>query len=484
MNGAYSQNDLLKKTRQTIEAHAMIDPGKGVVVGVSGGPDSTALLHLLTMLRNDLDFWVVAAHMDHKLRAESTEDTEFVTRSAATLGVKLHTEVVDIRGLAQDYRVSVEEAGRRARYEFFESVRVSVGAAVIATAHHRDDELETFFLRIFRGSSLKGLRGIPPVRGRIIRPLIAATRAEILSFLHDEKIPYQVDRTNLQVDTDRNFIRNRVVPVIEQRFSNFRGPLRRTMELIEVEDQVLNEQAMALHSRTVSPSAGSLVIDIPELLTADEVLAGRVILDALQTLSGPHTRWRRVHVHDALKILHGTKPSAQVDLPDGFMLRREYDRLILSSRDAMEILLPFSTLVSGPGEVEIPESGTTLAFHTFSRPPDFRADSGDSRIVYFDANQVQFPVILRAPRPGDRFRPWGMEGARKLKKVLIDSKVPVKVRRRLPLLVKDDEILWIPGIRRSASAPIRPDTRLILEARLVQGPWVPGNRPDRKTASI
>jgi tRNA(Ile)-lysidine synthase len=113
-----------------------------------------------------------------------------------------------------------------------------------------------------------------------------------------------------------------------------------------------------------------------------------------------------------------------------------------------------------------------MEFRTFSRTSDFRADSGDPRIVYFDADQVQFPVVLRTPRAGDRFRPWGTGGARKLKKVFIDGKVPVRVRWRIPVLVKDDEILWIPGIRRSALAPIRPDTSLILEARLVEGPLV------------
>jgi tRNA(Ile)-lysidine synthase len=470
MNGSYSQGSLLKKIRRTIQEHRMIHSGTSVVVGVSGGPDSTALLHLLTRLRNDLDFRVVAAHLDHGLRAESATDAEFVSETAATLGVKVYIKTVDVRSLARGYGVSVEEAGRRARYEFFEVLRSSLGAAVIATAHHREDQIETFFLRVFRGSSLNGLKGILPVRGGIVRPLIDASRAEILRFLDDEKIPYRVDRTNLGSDTDRNYIRNRIVPMVEGRFPDFSEPLRRTIELIAVEDRFLNEQARNLYSRVVSRSADSLVLEVRELLAAPEVLAARVILEAFITLSGPHTRWSREHVREVMKVMRGRKPSAKVDLTGGLVLRREYERLFLSIKREEEYCPPFSTTVSGPGEVRITGSGSVIVFRTFSGTPDFRADFADPRVAYFDADQIQFPLILRSLHPGDRFRPWGTGGARKLKKVLIDSKVPVRVRRKIPLLVKGNEILWIPGVRRSASAPVLRDTSLILEARLVEGP--------------
>ncbi len=175
-------NNLLSIIRKTIEEYRMLVSGTGVVVGASGGPDSTAMLHALNVLKDDIGFRIIAAHLDHGLRPESGLDAQFVSDVAKGLGIDFEVKSINVRDLAKKLNISIEEAGRRARYDFFEEVRKNVGAGVVATGHHQDDELETFFLRIFRGSSIKGLRGIPPVRGRIIRPLINCRRSEILDF--------------------------------------------------------------------------------------------------------------------------------------------------------------------------------------------------------------------------------------------------------------------------------------------------------------
>ncbi len=205
-----------------------------------------ALLHVLHMLSQDWGFRIIAGHLDHGLRPDAVADAEFVQDMTEGLGIRSVVERVNVREEAASHGISVEEAGRRARYSFFERVRSEFGAGAIATAHHRDDALETFFLRVLRGSSHTGLQGIPAKRGHIIRPLIKARRTEILVFLQERHLPFRIDQTNLEVDTDRNFIRNRLFPVVEERFPGFRAPLGRSMELIEQEDAFLAGEAMTL----------------------------------------------------------------------------------------------------------------------------------------------------------------------------------------------------------------------------------------------
>ncbi|MCA1961774.1 MAG: tRNA lysidine(34) synthetase TilS [Desulfomonile sp.] len=464
-----AQERLLNIVRSTIRKYGMIARGDGVVVAVSGGPDSVALLHLLHALRAECSFWIVAAHLDHRLRPESGKDREWVRRMAAELGIPVQTLGVEVRGLAAKDGISIEEAGRVARYAFLEQTRARFGARLIATAHHRDDEIETFFLRILRGSSLVGLRGIPPVRGNIIRPLIGATRAEVLAFLSEERIPYLTDSTNLDTETDRNFLRNRLFPVIGERFPHFGAPLGRTLQLVADEEDFLEREASQLYAEAVSSAENGLVLDIPVLLAAAPVLAARVVLASLYALSGPRVRWTRIHVDAILNLLRSGNPSARLTLPGGLFLVREYGRMYLGNRVIEPTLASWELPVFGPGTLEVPDAGVALRFRIIEDNREVPRFLDGRRTVVFDADVVPFPLTIRSPRPGDRFRPWGMEGTRRLKKVLIDLKVPVAQRHRIPLVVKGDAILWIPGIRRSREAPVRMDaTTHVLEVSLVE----------------
>ena len=312
-----SKKGLLTSVINVIKRYGMIQRDDGVVVAVSGGPDSTALMHILNILKAEMGFWMVPAHLDHGLRPESDLDAEFVREMSRKLGLEAQVKVVNVRDLAARRGISLEEAGRGARYAFFEEIRASSGARVIATAHHMDDVLETFFLRIFRGSSLKGLTGIAPTRAGIVRPLIETSRARIIRFLEEEGIPYRIDPTNLDINCDRNFVRNRLIPTIEQHFLNFRKPLQRTIELLGEEEQFVKEMAQELYSRTISRSGAGLEMSIPGLRSAPMVLASRAILLALYTLSGPDVRWASVSRRDHLEAAPFREPFCCGSSPRG-----------------------------------------------------------------------------------------------------------------------------------------------------------------------
>jgi tRNA(Ile)-lysidine synthase len=460
-------NNLLSNIRKTIEEYRMIATGTGVVVGVSGGPDSTALLHVLNLLKGDLRFSITAAHLDHGLRPESGLDAQFVAEMAKRLGIEFELKSVDVRNLAKRLNISIEEAGRRARYDFLDEVRKNLGADILATGHHRDDEVETFFLRIFRGSSIKGLRGIPPVRGRIIRPLINCGRSEIIDFLEKEGIAYRIDETNFSTDTDRNFIRNQVMPLIRRRFPNFGMPLKRTMELIKLEDDFLEEETLKIYSAAVYDQAESLAVNISALRGVPGVLIARVFLRALQEFFGVEIRWRQAHVESISWLVRSNNPSSVLDFPEGIRLVKEYDRVLISRHKEIESSQPEITPISGPGKISMSKSGGTIELNVLPREQDLQIEINSPGKVFFDADLISFPLILRSPRPGDRFRPWGPGGTRKLKKVLIDLKIPRLKRQQIQLLLKDDEILWIPGIRRGSAAPITENTKSVLIAEFI-----------------
>ena len=467
MSSSKTGNKLIKIVRSTIQKYSMVDVGSTVVAGISGGPDSIALMHLLHKLAPEMSFSLIVAHVDHGLREESKEEAEFVRGAASNLGLEIKVTRVDVQDLAAGQDISMEEAGRRARYSFFEEVRRAVGGSVIATAHHRDDALETFFLRIFRGSSITGLRGILPVRGNVIRPLIRATREEILDFLHEEKIPFLVDPTNLASETDRNFIRNRLFPVIRDRFPRFGVTLGRTLDLVGSEEKFLDAQSTALSRRVVSRADNGLELDASEIALQPEVLGARVVREALYRLSGPNTRWTRRHVDAILAALEAENPSARLDLAGGITFRREYDRAFLEKSKSEDRDYSFDITVDGPGTVEVAYGRMRIAFRILPETPSMKELLGCPTAAFFDAEAVPFPLTLRSPLPGDRFQPWGMRGTRKLSEVLIDRKVPANRRRSIPVLVKGTRILWVPGVGRSNEAPVTAQTKRVLKVELI-----------------
>jgi tRNA(Ile)-lysidine synthase len=459
--------DLTESVKTVISAYRMIEPGSRVVVGVSGGPDSIALMHVLRSLSAQLGFRMIVAHLDHVLRPESAEDARFTAAAAAELGLQCRVKSVEVRVLASERSVSVEEAGRHARYEFFAALAEEFDAAKIATAHHMDDEIETFFLRVFRGSSIQGLQGIRPVRHGIIRPFIRTTRTEVSDFLNEQKISYRSDPTNLEATTDRNFIRNRVLPCIRERFPNFRKPLERTMELILQEEDFIAPHAEQLYKEAVAPSETGLSVNVARLRGAHSVLVSRVILSAVYEIAGPHIRVGRVHVDSVARLVYAEKPSGSVILPSNLIVRRSYDNLLIS-REQPETERGVTQIeVTGPGVYEFPRAGISIAIRLAAKETlDPYAADGARRAV-FDAEAVRFPLILRSLMPGDRFNPWGMEGSSKIKKIYIDLKIPREKRNLIPLLVMDGEILWIAGVRRGRGAPVTDSTVQTLEIEIV-----------------
>jgi len=460
------KNAFIRNIRRTIAEYSMIPEGTGLVAAVSGGPDSVAMLHALVLLSKDECFRIIVAHFDHALRPESSGEEFFVSKLAHKLGLEYRTERGCVREYALSQKISIEEAGRLLRYDFLERIRNEFGVPVIAVGHHVDDQLETFFLRFFKGASLEGLCGIPPVRGNIVRPLIRVNRKQILMFLQQENISYVIDSSNLEVGTERNFIRNVVFPLIKERFESFQDSGHRTIEVLRDENQVMEDMAQQLYRASVTTQEQGLHLDRKKLLQSPTAVCRRVVMKTLYSLAGPRSRFGQSHLHLIEQLLVQKRPSGSVQLPHSIQARRTYDSICFCKGKRAFQRQPYELKINSPCIIDVPHVSVQLRFETSSLRNcgiDFKKPS----VAYFDAELLSFPLFVRTPKPGDRMRPWGFPGSRKIKKILIDAKVPQHVRPLFPLVVKDNEIVWIPLIRRSGAAPVSPHTRAVLKVSII-----------------
>lgn len=462
MDDSSCKTSCLDLVRQTLLTHRMIEKGNGVILAISGGPDSIAMAHIMIRLKEEFSCWFVIAHLDHSIRTESKQDFEFVKNVSESVGIEFVGQKIDVPGIARQKKISLEEAGRIARYEFLETVRARYHANKIATAHNADDVVETFLLRLFQGSSLTGLCSIPFKRGNIIRPLLNLSRLQIMEFLAFTGDSYAIDKTNLSFDTERNYIRNRIVPAIREKFPNFQTPTLRTIELIQKDEQYLNSITNELYSSVVSKFEDFFQIDVKRINVLPDTISSRILRSVLFSLSGPETRWTRFHVDSILSALRVAKPFLRLTLPYGLFFTKDYGTASItsSSEPSNE---PYSLDISEPGVFEIPDSNLILEFSILNRPFSGLSLKTDLDKVYFDADLICFPLCLRPFQPGDRIVPWGKNKPVKIKKLFIDTKTPRRLRKDLPLLVKENEILWVPGVRRCASYCVKPETKHILE---------------------
>ena len=463
---------MLAKVRKTIGAFRMLGPGERVLVGVSGGADSVALLAALHRLAPALGVTLSAAHFNHGTRAgESDRDESFVRRLCGSLGIGLLTG-----SMATDKRragLSLEDFLRRKRYAFFESARRQAGADRIALGHHRGDQAETVLLHLIRGSGLSGLAGIPPVRdgGRIIRPLINCSPGEIIAYCRREGLSFVTDSSNADERFLRNRIRRVLLPDLERRFNPaIVDSLCRLADVVRQEDDYMREEARAA-LETLASGPSTSVIPIDKLDALHPAIKRRIIREIVRGFAGPDAAVGLDHVQAVLELAAGEGPSGTRVLPGGTRARRVYGRLEFQSgagrggtaREGAP--LTFCQAVPIPGTVGVEMLGLRVRFRELRRPPS-RPETTPRR-AYLDLERIDGPLVLRSPRPGDRIQPLGMKGTRKLSRLLIDEKVPRDRRSRIPVLADDLSVLWVPGLRLSERARVTGGTRRVLKAEII-----------------
>ncbi len=442
-----------------------------VVVAVSGGPDSVALLHTLFRLQDELALRLHVAHLNHMLRGETSDkDAEFVGALAETLGIPFTCESRDTRAHQRERKnSSLEDAARDVRHAFLSDVADEVGASRIALGHTVDDQAETVLLQLVRGTGLSGLRGMLPVRGRIIRPLLGVRRDDILEYLKAEGIDYRIDETNLSDDFARNRMRTDILPMLQREFNPRAAEnIARTAELVRrAEEWADSELDRSFDSLVTSRDKTGIHLSVSALLGLPVLLRQLATRRAIRALDADTPELSLAHIQSVDNLIASPLTEGQVSLPGGTCAKRSGNDLTIGRTGGKEQDSAWELPVEVPGTVQIPASHISFFCEIVPRTPEFSPPpSTESHEAFMDWERVRGDLVIRNRRPGDRFHPLGAPGSKKLKDFFIDAKLPQTERDRIPLLVDDEGIICVLGHVISDRVRVKPETRSFLHVVL------------------
>lgn len=422
---------MICKIRSAIEKFSMIKKGDSVIVALSGGADSMALAFFLNSVKDEYGITLSAAHVNHGIRGESADaDEAFVKKFCEKNTIKLHVLHADVPGIALKTGESHEECGRRIRYEFFESIDKD---SLIATAHNLNDNAETLLFRLARGTGIKGLCAIPPVRGRIIRPLIECSRNEIEEYCKKNNISYVTDETNLSDDYTRNFIRHEILPLFEKINPSFLSSADRLIQAVREDEAFLSEQAALLFEKCKNNDKYSVMV----LKNAPDCVLKRTVAAIIEKETGikPESR----HINDIVDIIKngGCK---QICAAANFRVRK----------GMLEKFTPDNK--NEDYSLYLTVGCTEFSSYFVNANIIYKKDLTDTQKIhkqmldiFMDCDKIIGKLIIRNKRSGDTFSPSGFKGHKKLKKMFQEKGVPPEKRDSYPVLCDDLGIVAVPG---------------------------------------
>lgn len=472
-----SRQTFIKKVRQTIERYQMLNSGDRVLIGVSGGPDSMALFHVLYELSHELSISFGIAHVNHMLRGmDADQDARFVSQLANTYQIPYFEKKIDIKAFSKKNKLSIEEAARTCRYAFLFQIQQNNGFNKIALGHHANDNAELMLMNLFRGSGLKGLCGIPPVRdGIIIRPLIRVSRIEILEFVSENRIEFVDDCSNNDIRFIRNKIRHQLIPKIQLEYNpNIVKTLTRISSIFEDEDQWIDQIITSVYrSVIISEDETSVLLCGSKLKDKHPAELRRIIRRSIQQIKGNLHKISFQQLDTVVQLIQSGKIGWSVDLPD--QLRIRWDSNVLTVKKEQQPLRtsqithelehkPFRYIIENAGTIYINEAKLYLDIKILEKKNDLNFNS--KQVVYFDGDIIGFPLVVRNYRPGDRFQPLGMVGSQKLSDFFINVKMPQPIRGGCPLLEYQDRIIWVIGYRTSEFGKIVSTTQKLIKIEL------------------
>ena len=496
MNDHDAKPDLLEHVSEAIERQSLLEEGERVLLAVSGGADSMSLLSILRRLSSRFRIELAIGHFDHRLRDTSNVDRRTVEVIAGGLGLAFHHGEGDVHARAEEHGETIEEAARKLRYQYLFDLANEIRADRIATGHTRDDQIETVLMRILRGTGTRGLAGIPARRGSLIRPLLGLAHLQLVNYCRENHIPFVEDPLNRDKRFTRNWLRFELLPSIRRYYPSVGDNLLRLSRNAADALQRIRRSTTPFIKRNLrceERGAGSAeladdadyvwTLDLAGIGDLDQedkyVLFGDLLTDHL----GYDPDYSRVHFEKLTRLSGRAAASGeQLSIP-GLTVRREFDTLVFTppGRPAGGAPSPKPVVeLAIPGEVSVGAVRVRASIHT-SEPDDSAEDfdaakflshepmmfeSGGNRkpgVAYFALPAVQPPLVIRSPRAGDRMRPFGMKGRKKLSDIFIDRKIPLRRRDETLVVADRNQILWLVGVTTAESARISVETENILK---------------------
>ncbi|MDB4868752.1 MAG: tilS [Cohnella sp.] len=464
-----SRDELLVRVMAEAEQAGWWKPGQVVVAAVSGGPDSMALLHLLRCMAEERPFRIVAAHLNHRFRgAEAEAEADLVRRTAHDWSVPFELADIDVPAFIEESGMNPQSAARKKRYDFLYKVAAAHRATHLLLGHHADDQAETVFMRVVRGTGVGGLAGIPYRRREgdleLIRPLLRIPKWELLSYCERNEVPYAVDSSNLKRRYFRNAVRLDILPMLEKYNPRLKESLIRLADMAGADDDYMEAETAGMLPRMADRQGEGFRLERRRFRGLHVALQRRLIKLILSySASHCHSLEFRL-IEEILQAMADDRPSVtRIDIGNGWIFVREYDELYVGPPLPHRMRFRYTVSdLTAPFSLQVRETGVQLAFQRLegavTSPPENRWEA------FFDESELVWPLVVRSREPGDRLEPNGLNGSKKVQDMFVDAKVPRSKRDEWPLLTDaEGRVLWIPGLRRSRYALVGTNTRITIK---------------------
>lgn len=418
---------LFERVANRNKKESLVENGDRIVVGFSGGPDSVFLVEMLLKLREKIDFDIVLVHVNHLLRGEEAQrDEDFSINYGKSKGLKVFARKINITSLGKEKGLSLEEAGREARYNFYKEVLEKSNSNKIALAHNKDDQIETFMFRLTRGTGLSGLEGIATKRDRYIRPISEIYKSEIVNYLDENNISYCIDSTNLENEFTRNSIRIDLIPFIEKRYNpKFKDKIFSLIE--EIRDiNIFIEKEIEQFSYNET-------INIESILKFPKSIRGKILSKYLYKY-GLEVNRKKISLIESILEKGG---SQEISLDSQYILKKEYNILKIQKINLIKNNIEEVTFT-------IPNK---IKYGDYIIEAEYVERGEQNKNCFYTNLKLGDTLIVRGRKDGDKIIPTGMKGEKKLKEIFINEKIGKEKRDSIPLIVHNDNIVWIAGVR-------------------------------------
>ena len=429
--------DLIHKIKNTIIRENLIEKHDKILIGLSGGADSVFLLNILIQLQRDLDFEIYTCHINHSYRDTALRDENFSRKISEENNIKFFSKKVDMKQYSIDNSISLEDSGRILRYKCFNEILKSEDFNKIAVAHHLDDQVETFFLHLFRGSGIDGLCGIQYQNKNIIRPLLDVSKSEILNYLDENDIDYVTDETNFVADVQRNKIRLEMLPYIQDNFnSSISDSIYRTINILKDSKEIIDDVTNFKYKKLVNQENGEYFIDVNLFEREKKSVKRNIIRKLLIELNGSNQDIRMVYIDDIIELFDFKNGSQYVFKDYSFF--KSYDKVIirknLNNKKNQSVKFELGEISFGDFKIN-----SYLTENTNVKPSRNK--------MIFDSKILSNNLFLRKRKNGDRIKLKGF--TKKVKAVFIDNKIAQIKRDNYPILSDEENVYAILSLKRS-----------------------------------
>lgn len=460
---------LEERVQRFVEREGLVQRGGVLLVAVSGGPDSVCLLHLLHRLREALGVDLHVGHLNHMLRgADAAADAHYVAEMAQRLGIAATVENRDVAAYRKEHRLSLEQAAREVRYDFYCEVARSIGASHVALGHTEDDQVETIVMHLVRGAGLTGLRGMQPrtvwqaKSGSVVllRPLLEVTRAETEEYCRTHRLEPRMDFSNYSPAFLRNRLRHQVIPLLQSCNPNIGGTLLRTARAAADDLSYIEERVSLAWSGVVKMQANGAMLDTEALLSLHPSLRRHLLRRVLGAVLGDVADIHWVHIDKMMDAL--AKPAGKrLSLPRGLVLHVGYGACFVTGSG--EDACPFP-LLEGEYALNVPGDSRFSGWHAKARLKAGNGHPGGFEAC-IDVGETGRDLVVRGRKVGDRFQPLGMSESKKLQDFMVDAKIPRAWRDRVPLVCAPRGIVWVVGWRIAEWAKVKDSTEEVLHLK-------------------